>query len=100
MRSDWRIGYNLVYRIDLPGIINPDVVFPMGVNIVSLPDHDAVVQGYVGIGAGLALRAGPHWIATVDARALTRDEQVEGGDVAAIGPEAVAAPRATPVCYS
>src|SRR5690242_18130859 len=33
MRSDWRIGYNLVYRIDLPGIINPYVVVPMGVNI-------------------------------------------------------------------
>ena len=99
MRSDWRIGYNLVYRIDLPGIINPYVVFPMGVNIVSLPDHNAVVQGYVGIGAGLALRAGRHWIATIDARALSRNEQVEDGDVPVIGPETVAELRATTVFY-
>jgi hypothetical protein len=99
MRSDWRIGYSLVYRIDLPGVVNPYVVFPMGVNIVSLPDHNAVVQGYVGIGAGLALRVGRHWMATVDARALSRNEQVEDGDEPVLGPETVAELRATTVFY-
>lgn len=97
-RSDWRIGYSIHYTIPTNTFVAPYVVFPMGVNIVSLPDHDAFAQGYIGIGGGLAFHFGPHWLATVDARIISRNEDNKDMDPV-LGPERVGEVRGAGVYY-
>ena len=99
MRTDWRIGYSIHYTIATDTFVSPYLVFPMGVNIVEVPGHDAFAQGYIGIGAGLAVHLGAHWLATADARVVARNEQTQDGMAPVLGPERVGELRGAAVYY-
>jgi hypothetical protein len=92
-RVDHRIGYSL-YLGPTHGTLTPFVVIPMGVNVVTRPDFDAAVEGFVGIGGGAKLRLG-HWLFAADARVLTRSQQTSNDTPQTIDNETVFETRAS-----
>jgi hypothetical protein len=99
MRTDWRIGYSINYMIPTSSFVAPYLVFPMGVNIVSLPGVDTFTQGYVGIGGGIMVKLGEHWRVSADARVIARNEQTPDGTPPILGSERVGELRGAAVYY-